>query len=74
MIKINSLKILKNAKTTSSFYFPCFERLTFQHIDVWFTLSQLTWSDLPRSPKYYRNNTLKTTDINNWPYFRNCFL
>ena len=47
-----SLKILKNAKTASIFCFSCSERLTLQHINVRFTLSQLTWSDLSKSVEY----------------------
>ena len=39
--KINSLKILKNAKTASKFYFPCSERVIFYHIKLWLTFSQL---------------------------------
>ena len=46
MLKINRLKILKNANTASNFCFPCSERLFFLHINLWFTLGQLTWSDL----------------------------
>ena len=41
-----SQKILKNAKTAFNFCFPCSEGLF-----LWFTLSQLTWSDLPRAAK-----------------------
>ena len=45
------IKQPEKAKTASNFPFPCSERLIFKHINLWFTLGQLTWSDLPRSPK-----------------------
>ena len=46
-----SLKTFKNAETASNICFPCSERLIFEHLSLWFTLRQLTWSDLFKSAK-----------------------
>ena len=40
MLKINSLKILKNTKTASNLL--CSETLIFYDINLWFTFGQLT--------------------------------
>ena len=50
-LRQQSISILKNVKTASIFCFPLSERLIFEHINLWFTYSILTWPDRPRSTK-----------------------
>ena len=75
--KINNLKIIKNAKTLSNFCFPCSEqKANFLTYECMLYSQSIDKGRITLVSKMLKKSQFKIWKLllNNWPYFRNCFL